>query len=178
MADLAGVNGTREKFNVVGKPNLPGKLSYSLATGKAKFGVDYVFDNMLHAKFLRSPYANATGEERRCCRGKKDPRRRRCSYMGRRGSEKFRPSWRRDGIWWTRTLLCRNTPTWKMRKWGSSLLQKPKRLCDEALKALNPQWEVRPHVVDILEGRKPDAPVIRPNTAGGEDGRLFCGKRS
>jgi len=38
--------------------------------------------------------------------------------------------------------------------------------CDEALKALNPQWEVRPHVVDILEGRKPDAPVIRDNPRG------------
>src|SRR5512147_817877 len=60
MADVAGVNGQREDFQVVGKPNIPGKLSYSLATGKAKFGIDYVFDNMLHAKFLRSPYANAT----------------------------------------------------------------------------------------------------------------------
>src|SRR5512136_2167453 len=59
MADLAGANGQRPDFKVVGKPNLPGKLSYSLATGKAKFGIDYVFDDMLYAKFLRSPYANA-----------------------------------------------------------------------------------------------------------------------
>src|SRR5512138_1088691 len=59
MTDLAGANGKREKFYVVGKPNIPGKLSYAIATGKAKFGIDYVFDDMLHAKFLRSPYANA-----------------------------------------------------------------------------------------------------------------------
>ena len=59
MADLAGANGQRKEFKVVGKPNLPGKLSYSLATGMAKFGADYVFPNMLHAKFLRSPHANA-----------------------------------------------------------------------------------------------------------------------
>ena len=39
-------------------------------------------------------------------------------------------------------------------------------VCDEALKALNPQWDVRPHVVDILEGRKPDAPSIRDNPGG------------
>ena len=38
--------------------------------------------------------------------------------------------------------------------------------CDEGLKALNPQWEVRQHIVDILEGRKPDAPVIRDNPRG------------
>src|SRR5512136_99769 len=59
MADLAGANGQRPDFKVVGKPNLPGKLSPSLATGKAKFGIDYVFENMLISKFLRSPYANA-----------------------------------------------------------------------------------------------------------------------
>ena len=59
MADTVGVNGDRKEFKVVGKPNLPGKLSYSLATGKARFGSDYVFPNMLFAKFLRSPYANA-----------------------------------------------------------------------------------------------------------------------
>src|SRR5512136_1514973 len=73
MADLAGANGQREKFEVVGKPHIPGKLSYSIATGKAKFGIDYVFDNMLHAKFLRSPYANATVKSVDVAAAKKAP---------------------------------------------------------------------------------------------------------
>ena len=38
--------------------------------------------------------------------------------------------------------------------------------CDEGLKALNPHWEERPFIVDIREGRKPDAPVIRENPRG------------
>jgi CO/xanthine dehydrogenase Mo-binding subunit len=59
LADLPGANGQREQFRVVGKPNLPGILSYAIATGVAKFGIDYVVPDMLHAKFLRSPYANA-----------------------------------------------------------------------------------------------------------------------
>ena len=59
MADLAGVNGQRKEFRVVGKPNLPGVLSWSQATGVAKFGVDYVVPDMLEARFLRSPHANA-----------------------------------------------------------------------------------------------------------------------
>jgi hypothetical protein len=42
MPDIAGTNGQREEFRVVGKRNLPGKLSYALATGVAKFGIDYV----------------------------------------------------------------------------------------------------------------------------------------
>ena len=59
MADLAGVNGQRTDFKIVGKRNLPGKLSYNIATGKAKYGTDATAPSMLHAKFLRSPYANA-----------------------------------------------------------------------------------------------------------------------
>jgi putative selenate reductase molybdopterin-binding subunit len=35
-------------------------------------------------------------------------------------------------------------------------------ICDEALRLLDVEWEVLPHVVDIREGRKPDAFVIRP----------------
>ena len=49
MADVAGVNGQREKFRVVGKPNIPGKLSYAQATGVAKFGIDCVVPDMLEA---------------------------------------------------------------------------------------------------------------------------------
>ncbi len=59
MADIAGANGQRTDFKVVGKPNLPGKLSYNIATGKAKYGTDANAPNMLYAKFLRSPYAYA-----------------------------------------------------------------------------------------------------------------------
>lgn len=40
MADLAGINGERKEFRVVEKPNLPGRLSYSIATGVAKYGAD------------------------------------------------------------------------------------------------------------------------------------------
>ncbi|MBN1905013.1 MAG: hypothetical protein JW927_07940, partial [Deltaproteobacteria bacterium] len=58
MADLT-VNGDRKDFKVVGKPNLPGKLSWAVATGVAKFGSDYVVPDMVEAKFMRSPYAHA-----------------------------------------------------------------------------------------------------------------------
>jgi CO/xanthine dehydrogenase Mo-binding subunit len=58
MADLS-INGDRKEFKVVGKPNLPGKLSWAVATGVAKFGSDYVVPGMLEAKFMRSPYAHA-----------------------------------------------------------------------------------------------------------------------
>jgi CO/xanthine dehydrogenase Mo-binding subunit len=59
MSDTEGSNGERKEFKIVGKPNIPGRLSYSIATGKAKFGTDIVVPDMLFAKFLRSPYGRA-----------------------------------------------------------------------------------------------------------------------
>ncbi len=49
----------RKEFRIVGKPNIPGRLSYSIAPGKAKFGIEVVVPNMLHPKFLRCPYGRA-----------------------------------------------------------------------------------------------------------------------
>ena len=73
MADIAGYDGQRTEFKVVGKPNLPGKLSYNIATGKAKFGTDATAPNMLHAKFLRSPYAYAVSKASTSARPKLFP---------------------------------------------------------------------------------------------------------
>ena len=69
--------------------------------------------------------------------------------------------------WRTRGPYVGNTANMEDEEVGVIVVAETEELCDEALKALNPQWEVLPHVVDILEGRKPDAPVIRPNTGGG-----------
>jgi CO/xanthine dehydrogenase Mo-binding subunit len=165
MADLEGVNGQRKEFRVVGKPNLPGKLSYSIATGMAKFGADYVFPNMLHAKFLRSPYANAAVKSVDVAAAKKipgvvdvvtwedDDLKNFGSRGGRRGGGSSAP-------------YVDNVADMEEDEVAVIVVAETDELCDEALKALNPQWEVRPHVVDILEGRKPDAPVIRENREG------------
>ena len=59
MADIEGSNGQRTEFKSVGQANIPGRLSYSIATGMAKYGGDYIVQDMLHAKFLRSPFGRA-----------------------------------------------------------------------------------------------------------------------
>jgi CO/xanthine dehydrogenase Mo-binding subunit len=162
MADLAGVNGKRKEFRVVGKPNIPGKLSYSLATGMAKFGADYVFPDMLHAKFLRSPYANAEVKSVDTAAAKKipgvvdivtweDPD---LMSFGSRGGMMGGGA---------REPYIDRTADMEDDEVAVIVVAETEELCDQALKALNPQWEVRPHIVDILEGRKPDAPLIRPN---------------
>jgi xanthine dehydrogenase molybdenum-binding subunit len=167
MADLAGANGTRKKFEVVGKPNIPGKLSYSIATGMAKFGIDYVFDGMLHAKFLRSPYANAKVLSVDVESAKKVPGvvdiltwedKDLMNFGSRGGGMGFgAPS----GPYVDQVADMEDDEV------AVIVVAETEEALAEGLKALNPQWEVRPHVVDILEGRKPEAPVIRENKGGG-----------
>ncbi|HSW40307.1 MAG TPA: molybdopterin cofactor-binding domain-containing protein, partial [Acidobacteriota bacterium] len=158
MADLAGVNGLRENFRVVGKPNLPGRLSWAMASGIAKYGVDYVVSDMLFAKFLRSPYANAMVVSLDAGKARKIP-----------------------GV--VDIITWEDAEIRKMILSGFMIPDQPfldnradqdgdevavivvaenEDICDEALRQLDVKWEVFPHVVDLREGRKPDAPVIRP----------------
>jgi xanthine dehydrogenase molybdenum-binding subunit len=159
MADLAGVNGQREHFRVVGKPNLPGKLSYALATGIGKFGADYVVPDMLHAKFLRSPYANARVKSIDAAKAWAVP-----------GVVDI-VTWEDDDI---KNLKSFGESFGAGRAWLDDLadhegaevavivVAESEDICEEALRQLDVEWEVLPFVVDLHEGRKPDAPVIRP----------------
>ena len=166
MADLAGVNGTRKEFRVVGKPNLPGKLSYSIATGMAKFGADYVFPDMLHAKFLHSPYANAVLKSVDVAAAKKVPGVVDVVTWEDEDLKNFGSRGGRRGAGGSPSSYVDNVADMEDDEVGVIVVAETDELCDEALKALNPQWEVRPHIVDILEGRTPDAPVIRENRDG------------
>jgi CO/xanthine dehydrogenase Mo-binding subunit len=168
MADLAGVNGTRSVFRVVGKPNLPGVLSWAQATGVAKFGIDYVVPDMLEARFLRSPYANARIKSIDTSKAKaiegvvdvitwEDP-----DFgsqggggggFGRGGGGSLSDYGDQENI-----------------EIGAIVVAENEDLCEEALRALDIEWEVLPHVVDLREGRKPDAPVIRPPAPAGKAG--------
>ncbi|MBN2039430.1 MAG: xanthine dehydrogenase family protein molybdopterin-binding subunit [Spirochaetes bacterium] len=159
MADLEGVNGQREEFRVVGKPNLPGRLSYALAAGIAKFGIDYAVPGMLHAKFLRSPYANAkiisiNTDKARSIPGVADI-----------------VTWEDEDI---KKLVSEGESFAPKEPWldniadhegvevGVIVVAENEDICEKALKELDIEWEILPHIVDIQTGRKPDFPVIRP----------------
>jgi CO/xanthine dehydrogenase Mo-binding subunit len=162
MADLAGVNGTRKNFRVVGKPNLPGVLSWAQATGVAKFGIDYVVPDMLHAKFLRSPYANARIKSIDFAKAKaisgvvdivtwEDEDIKKLSSGG-------------DGGFFmgpTQAFLD-NQADQEGAEVGVIVVAESEDICEEALRALVVEWEELPFVVDLRKGRAPDAPVIRP----------------
>ena len=160
MADSAGANGTRKNFRVVGKPNLPGVLSWSQATGIAKFGIDYIVPGMLEAKFLRSPHANAYIKSINIAKAKSIPGvvdiltwedediKNLSEGGGSRGG--------------SRQAFLDNIADQEGAEVGVIVVAENADICEEALRALDVVWEVLPHVVDLLKGREQDVPVIRP----------------
>ena len=159
MPDFAGVNGQREVFRVVGMPNLPGKLSHSMATGVAKYGIDYVMPDMLHAKFLRSPYANAKVLSIDTTKALAIP-----------GVVDI-VLWDDDDITKLATHgesfgaakpMLDNIADREGAEVGAIVVATDLDICDDALKALDIEWEVFPHITNLLEGRRDDAPIIRP----------------
>ena len=164
MADIAGYDGQRTEFKVVGKPNLPGKLSYNLAAGKAKFGADATAPNMLHAKFLRSPYAYAVIKSMDISKAKalpgvvdiltwEDPDMKALAVGG-YGSAPI--------------PILDNIADQEDAEVGAVVVAESENICDEALRLIKVDWEVKPHIVDPREGVKPDAPAepSRPNAKG------------
>jgi len=159
MPDYAGANGLREEFRVVGKPNIPGKLSPQIAKGEAKYGIDYVLPNMLHAKFMRSPYANArilsidtskaaalpgvvdilTGED-----------------------EDLKDLSSHGEVWGPALPWLGNYADREGKEVGAIVVGETEDAVEEALRLLEVEWEILPHYTDIMEAYKEDAVVIRP----------------
>lgn len=167
MADLAGINGQRETFRVVGKPNLPGKLSYAMATGLAKYGSDYVVSDMLHAKFLRSPYSHAKIISIDTGKAKKIP-----------GVVDIL-TWEDEDIInlkYPRESILGNIADEEGAEVGAVVVAEDEDICDEALRELSVKWEILPHIVDIHKGRKPDAPIINPPSPKSDGGNNFTKK--
>jgi len=159
MADLAGANGQRTEFRMVGKRNVPGKLSYNLATGKARFGIDAIAPDMLFAKFLRSPHANAVVQSVDISKARalpgvvdvitwEDPDMKALEWDGGFGSDGPQP-------------FLDNIADQENAEVAVIVVAENEDICEEALKLLDVKWDVKPFVVDPRDGAKPDAPVIR-----------------
>ncbi len=173
MADLAGVNGTRKDFRVVGKPNLPGVLSWSQATGAARFGIDYAVPDMLHAKFLRSPYANARIKSLDITKAKAVPGV--VDIVTWEDEDMKKLSSGGDGGFFMgpSQAFLDNLADQEGAEVGVIVVAENPDICDEALRALVVEWEELPFVVDLRKGRTADAPVIRPPSPAGKGGGGF-----
>ena len=173
-----GTNGDRKEFRVVGKPHLVGVKSWEQATGAAKFGPDYVVPDMLHAKFLRCPHANARIKRIDTKKAKAIPGvveiftwedlSSGSGGGGRGGGGGMMGGF--GGMGGGGGMLS-SAADQEGAEVGAIVLAESEDICEEALRQLEIEWEVLPFIVDVRKGRAPDAPVIRPASAGGGGGR-------
>ena len=168
MADIAGSNGQREEFKVVGKVNIPGRLSYSIATGRAKFGTDVVVPDMLHAKYLRCPHGRAKIKSMDISKAKAlegvvdivtwdDPDLKAIDKA--MANAAVKPMAGISGS------MIPNEAETEDEEIGAVVVAVTPEICEEALKLINVEWEVLPSITDALDGLKPGAPIIRHDPA-------------
>ncbi len=152
MADIDGSNGQRTEFKAVGRANVPGKLSYSIASGRAKFGSDCVVPDMLFAKFLRNPHGRAKIKSMDISKAKAlegvvdivtwdDP-----DILNMKG---------------TREPLIPDESDTENEEIGACVVAVTPEICDEALKQIKVDWEVFPTVVDPRDSMKTGGVFVR-----------------
>ena len=159
MPDLVGVNGQREDFKVVGRHNVPGKLSYAIASGVAKFGLDFVIPDMLHAKFLRSPYANARVLSADITAARAIPGVVDIVTWEDEDIKELKGGYSPASIPWLH-----NKAEQEGQEVAIIVVCESEEICEQALAAIDVEWEILPHIVNILKGRDPDFPEIRPES--------------
>jgi len=153
MADVDGSNGQRTEFKAVGRANVPGRLSYTIATGRAKFGSDFVAPDMLHAKFLRNPHGRAKIKSIDISNAKAlegvvtiltydDPD---VIAISKSAREPMIP----------------DESDTENEEIGAIVVAVTPEICEQALKLIKVDWEVFPTVVDPRDSLKPDAPFVR-----------------
>jgi len=164
MADIAGSNGQRTEFKAVGRANIPGRLSYTIATGGAKFGSDAVLPDMLHAKYLRSPHGRAKIKSLDISKAKAlegvvdivtwdDPDILAMNQAMNKAAVKPMAGLRQSMI--------PNEVETEDEEVGVVVVAVTPEICEEALKRIKVEWEVLSSVTDALDGLKPGAPIIR-----------------
>jgi len=152
MADIAGSNGQRTEFKAVGRANIPGRLSYTIATGRAKFGSDYVLPDMLHAAFLRNPHGRAKIKSMDISKAKAlegvvdivtwdDP-----EILAMKG---------------TREPLIPDESDTENEEIGAVVVAVSPEICEEALRRIQVEWEVIPTIVDPRDAFKPGGVFVR-----------------
>jgi len=159
MPDYAGANGLRENFRVIGQPNLPGRLSHALASGVAKFGLDYVLPGMLHAKFLRSPYANAKVLSVDTTKAWAIPG---VVDIVTWEDDDFKSLTTHGEVFGGSKPLLDNVADKEGVEVAVVVVAEDEDICEEAINALVVEWEVYPHIVNVLDGKCEDAPIVRP----------------
>ncbi len=142
------------KFNYIGtRPNRPDGLDK--VTGRAKYGADFNAPNMLHAAVLRSPHAHARivkidTSKAETLSGVKAFVTRADFPTGLKGEDFYLQE---NTIAGDRVLYDGHAV--------AAIAATSALVAKDALKLIEVEYEILPHVTDVDEAMRPDAPVIR-----------------
>jgi xanthine dehydrogenase molybdenum-binding subunit len=172
--ELHGTNDYRSNFKYVGEWGIPGRQSYDIATGVAKYPRDLTVPGALYAQCLRSPYGHA-----------------RVRVIDTSAAEAL------DGVKLILTYedeeiatmpkivspyfqlgaspLFSDEAECEGDECGVVVVAINEELCKKALDLVELEWTVLPFILDPREALKPEAPIIRPdmNETGNLGGNTF-----
>src|SRR5262249_20116969 len=126
--------GVGAPMSVVGKPH-PRKDGADKVTGRAKYTYDVNLPGLLHGRVLRSPHAHARVASVDLSAAKAMPGVKAVLDLGNR-----EPRFQGDEV--------------------AAVAATTGALAEDALEAIKVEYEVLPHVADVEEARKPDAPKV------------------
>jgi len=131
--------------------------AYPKATGQARYSRDIQLPNMVYAKWLISPYANARVKKVDSSKAKEIPGVLEI-YTWEHPLFKDLPK-----VGWNSYYpLITNEPKFEGDEAGVIVVAETEELCDKALDMLDIDWEPLPFVLDPEDALKPDAPKIHP----------------
>jgi CO/xanthine dehydrogenase Mo-binding subunit len=148
----------RTDFKIVGKRDIPGALSYVLATGQAKFPRDLVLPGMLFAKVYRSPYARAKIKSLDVSQIKSLPG---VVAVITWEDEELKALPFAYGP--TKCPVLGNQADREGDEVGFVVAAESEEICEQALKLAKIDWEILPHVLDPQEAIKTGAPALHPD---------------
>lgn len=172
--ELHGTNDNREDFKVVGQWGEPGRQSYDLATGVAKFPRDLYYPGTLTAMCLRSPYGHAKVKildtsKAEALEGVKLVLTHEDEELA--SMPKTVQSYFALGA----TCLLGDEAECEGDECGVVVVAINEEVCKKALDLVEVEWTVLPFILDPREGLRPGAPIIRPdmNPTGNVGGNTF-----
>ena len=158
---LEGTNDNRQDFKVVGTWNHPGRQSWDMVSGAAKYPTDLYKEGTLIAMALRCPYGHAKIKSLDISKAEKLPG---VKLILTYKDEELSsmpinvPSYYELG----RSPLLGDEAEFEGDECGAVVVAVNEEICREALDLIEVNWEVLPFILDCREAGKPGAPILRP----------------
>ena len=156
-----GTNQDREDFKYVGTWDHPGRQSWDMVSGAAKYPTDLWMDGTLTAMALRCPYGHAKVKSLDISEAEKmEGVKLVLTYEDEElaSMPRYRPAYYQLGA----SPLLGDEAEFEGDEVGAVVVAVNEEVCKKALAAIKVDWEVLPFILDPREAAKPGAPILRP----------------